>query len=174
MRVTVNRFAQLPGVVTSLTKVTVGVLQLSEAVTAEVLNAGTADAHCTVTAAGQEMVGGVVSATLTVFEHVPEQPLESVVESVNVNDPLQIELAATETVCVELEPTIVPLPVTDQLYEAMPAGPEYEVVDDGHTVLEPVTLHVELALTVNVAALEFVVFPHASWRQTSNWPASLV
>jgi hypothetical protein len=47
--------------VTSLTNVTTGVLHASLAVTLVMLGAGTRVAHCTVTGAGQVIVGGVIS-----------------------------------------------------------------------------------------------------------------
>jgi len=61
VRRTVYRFGQVLFVMTSPTQVTVGVPQVAEAVTDAVLAAGTLDAHCTVTAAGQVMLGAVVS-----------------------------------------------------------------------------------------------------------------
>ena len=67
-------------VVTSDTKVTVGVPpeQLSDAVTPPVLTAGIRLAHCTVTFAGQVIVGPVLSSTVIVCEQVAELPHASV------------------------------------------------------------------------------------------------
>jgi hypothetical protein len=55
-------FGQVWLVITSPTKVTVGVLQASETVTDATLAGGTFDGHWTVTFAGQVMLGAVVSA----------------------------------------------------------------------------------------------------------------
>jgi hypothetical protein len=57
VRITVNRFAQVWFVITSLTKLTVAVPQLPPAVTEDGFGAGTADAHATVTGAGQVIEG---------------------------------------------------------------------------------------------------------------------
>jgi hypothetical protein len=63
---------------TSPAVVIVTIPQLSEAVTAPVLNGGTSEAHCTVTLAGHVMVGGVLSSTKMVCRHVLELPQSSV------------------------------------------------------------------------------------------------
>ena len=53
-------------------------LQASEAVTEVIFGAGTKEAHCTVTAGGQVMVGGVISCTPIVRLQVAELPQSSV------------------------------------------------------------------------------------------------
>ena len=63
---------------TSLTHITVGAPQLSAAVTAAIFIGGTNEAHCTDTLAGQLMVGGCKSCTVTVKEQVEEFPAPSV------------------------------------------------------------------------------------------------
>ena len=67
-------------------------------------------------------VGGVLSTTLTVFEQVLVQPLVSVIVTDTVKLVLQTLHAVTAMESVEDEP--LPQPVTDQTYEAMPAGAE--------------------------------------------------
>jgi len=62
---------------TSLTHATVGDPQLSAAVTEAILTGGTNDAHCTETFAGQLIVGGWRSSTVTVNEQVEEFPAPS-------------------------------------------------------------------------------------------------
>src|SRR5687767_13763967 len=64
--VTVNRLIHVMLETTSPTCVTVAGPQLSVAVTAPVLTAGSWLAHCTVTFAGQVIVGGVLSSTVMV------------------------------------------------------------------------------------------------------------
>ena len=69
----------VPFVATSLTKVTVTAPpQLSVAVTAVVLGAGTSEKHCTVAAAGQVSTGGVVSLTVIICVQVFMFPHASV------------------------------------------------------------------------------------------------
>ena len=78
MRVTVYLLIQELPLVTSLTKLTVTVpVQLSAALTAAVLAAGTADAHVTVVDAGHVMVGTMLSLTVMVCVHVAVLPQES-------------------------------------------------------------------------------------------------
>ena len=72
MRVTLNLFTHAPAVVTSLTKVTVTLPQVSLAVTLPMATAGTALAHLTVTLAGQVMLGGVTSCTVIAWLTVPD------------------------------------------------------------------------------------------------------
>jgi len=81
--------------VTSLTQATVTLEQLSEALppcatklVEFVARAGTAEAHCTVTAAGQLMDGGWLSTTVTVKLQLPVLPEESVAVQVTVLAPL--------------------------------------------------------------------------------------
>ncbi len=63
----------------SLTKVTVGATpQLSVAVTDAAFGAGTSAAHCTATAPGHVICGGVVSFTVIVWVHVAVFPQASV------------------------------------------------------------------------------------------------
>jgi len=76
----IYRFTQVWFTVTSLTKVTTGAgpEQLSLVVTPAISGAGTRDAHCTVTGAGQVNVGGVSSNTVITWIHVAELPHSSV------------------------------------------------------------------------------------------------
>ncbi len=62
----------------SLTKVTVVVEQLSVAVTDAAFGAGTSAAHCTTSAPGHVIWGGVVSFTVMVWVHVAVFPQASV------------------------------------------------------------------------------------------------
>ena len=67
VRVTVNLFTQLEFDVTSPTILIDTVpLQLSVAVTSELLTEGIADAHVTVIAVGQVMVGATLSLTVII------------------------------------------------------------------------------------------------------------
>ena len=65
-------------VVTSLINVTTGVEQASLAITDPIIGTGTRLAHCTVTGAGQVMVGGVISCTTMVRLQVAVLPQSSV------------------------------------------------------------------------------------------------
>ena len=58
--------------------------------------------------------------TVTVLLHVLLQPAAFTIVSVSVNVPA--EPAVTLTDWLVLEPTMLPLPEIDQLYEAIPAG----------------------------------------------------
>ena len=60
--------------VTSLTKLTTGAgpEQLSDVVTPAIFGAGTWEAHCTVSGAGQVIDGGVLSNTVITCVHVDE------------------------------------------------------------------------------------------------------
>ena len=65
MRTIVNRFTQLPGVITSEGEAVIAPSQLSVAVKS--IGAGTSVAHCAFTfAGGTGATGGVVSSTLIV------------------------------------------------------------------------------------------------------------
>ena len=70
--------------VTSLTNVTTGAgpEQLSLVVTVAILGTGTNAAHCTVIAAGQIMVGGILSNTVITWIQVAELPQASVARKV--------------------------------------------------------------------------------------------
>ena len=57
--------------------------------------------------------GGVLSKTLTVFVHVEEQELPSVVVKVKVYELLHNDPDVTVTVCIVDEPEMVPLPEID-------------------------------------------------------------
>ena len=79
MRVRVKRLAQVWLVMTSLINVTVTVPpQLSLVVAEAGLGAGTWLAHCTVTGAGQVIIGSELSKTVIVCEQVAELPQASV------------------------------------------------------------------------------------------------
>ena len=65
-------------VATSPTWTTVTAPQLSVAVTAAGLGAGTSAGHCTVTGGGQVMAGGTVSVTMIVWVQVAILPQASV------------------------------------------------------------------------------------------------
>jgi hypothetical protein len=91
----VNRFAQVRLFVTSLTHATVTLEQLFEALppcatklVVFVARVGTAEAHCTVTAAGQLIVGGWLFTTVTVKLQLPVLPEESVAVQVTVLVPV--------------------------------------------------------------------------------------
>jgi hypothetical protein len=71
---------------------------------------GTFDKQGTVTGGGQEIVGGILSAIVTVLVHgALAQPFKEEI-SVNVNVP-QVSLAITVTVGPVVEPEIVAFPV---------------------------------------------------------------
>ena len=61
----------------SLTQVTTGVPQLSEAVMSVISGAGTSVKQATVTAAGQEICGAMLSLTVMICVHVVVLPQES-------------------------------------------------------------------------------------------------
>src|SRR5687768_10724582 len=76
-----NLLAHVIFVMTSVATVTVTApAQLSVATTAPVFAGGTRLAHCTVTFAGQVIVGGVLSKTVIVWAQVPELPHASTAE----------------------------------------------------------------------------------------------
>ena len=92
-----------------------------------------------------------VATTVTVLVQVLVQPVLPVIVRVNVNEPAPS--ASTVTVCELASPLIAPLPLIDQLYALMAAGPEKEIpVVPEHTVFVPLMEHVGLALTVAVVA----------------------
>src|SRR5438445_1352513 len=101
-------------------------LQLSEATTA-LVKLGTmawqlalADAEMLV--AHWVIVGVVVSLMVTTLLHVESQPVTpSVIVDISVKLPEAPALTVTEAL--DVEPTMVPLPVTDQLYVGALAAP---------------------------------------------------
>ena len=107
---------QLPGVTESLWVIVTGPLQSSVALALPVLLTLVEAVQLMFVLAGQKVkVGGVESTTETIFEQVLEQPLVSVMLSDRVKEPLQVLAALTLTVCALDAPSMVPLPVTDQL-----------------------------------------------------------
>ena len=96
-------------------------LQLSVAVTAAILGAGTVAAQLTVTAAGQVMDGACTSLTLTVKEQTAEGQLLLDAVTVTVVNP---------TLKNEPDPFPVPLPVVapDKVYDKEGAGIPVTVV----------------------------------------------
>src|SRR6188472_2689265 len=88
----------VPFVATSLTKVTVTAPpQLSVAVTAAMLGAGTAEKHWSVIAVGQVIEGGVVSMTVMVCAQVFMFPHGSVARYVRVMTLLQLDVPFVAT-----------------------------------------------------------------------------
>ena len=111
-----------PLVLSELTQATVPVPQLSEAVTFG-LQPGTLPGlqpRLVLVFEQLSNVGGVVSTTLTMFEHVLLRLLLSVIVTVTVKLLPQALQAVTSMELLEDEP--LPQPLTDQLYETMFAG----------------------------------------------------
>lgn len=98
VRVTVNLFAQLTLLVTSLTKVNVTVpVQLSVALTPAVVCAGMLLAHTTVTGFGQVMLGATLSNTVIVWLQVAVLLHKSVARNVRVTVYLLMQLTLLVT-----------------------------------------------------------------------------
>jgi hypothetical protein len=141
----------------SLTCVFAGfAVQLSDADTALVFTAGRSPMHCTVTGAGHDMFGGIVSCTVITCVQVVELPHASVARYVRV-------IVITQPFVCALSPTCV-LDTTPQLSEADTAfvsaagtsATHCTVTGEGHVMLGGIE-----SWTVMVC-VQVVELPHAS------------
>jgi hypothetical protein len=135
VRVTVNLLAQLMFPVTSLTKLNVvAPPQLSVALTPVVVCAGTALAHVTVTAAGQVMLGAMLSNTVMICAHVAVLLHTSLARNVRVTvnllaqmmllvtSPTKLNVVAPLQLSVALTPAVVCAGIADAQVTVTAAG----------------------------------------------------
>jgi hypothetical protein len=131
----VNLFAQIILPVTSFTKFkVVAPLQLSVALTPAVVCAGTELAHVTVTAAGQVIVGAMLSNTVMICAHVAVLLHASLARNVRVTvnlfaqmmllvtSPTKLKLTAPLQLSVAVAPAVVCAGIADAHTTVMLAG----------------------------------------------------